>query len=82
MIVIDQPKVGQLIREIRLLTCLTQEQFAARLGVTYSTVNRWENSRSSPSPVAMKLVENLLQDLGEQGQDLLAKYLLPLIEEK
>ena len=79
---IVQPKVGQLIKEIRFLTGLTQEQFAAKLGITYSTVNRWENSRSSPSPVAMKLVENLLQDLGEQGQDLLAKYLRPLINEK
>ena len=75
---IDQPKVGQLIKEIRFLTGLTQEQFAAKLGITYSTVN----SHSSPSPVAMKLVENLLQDLGEQGQDLLAKYLRPLINEK
>jgi DNA-binding transcriptional regulator YiaG len=74
-LVINQPEVGKLIRELRLLTGLTQEQFAARLGVTYSTVNRWENSRSKPSPVAMKLVENLLQDLDTQGSELLVKYL-------
>lgn len=29
---------------------LTQEQFANRIGVTYSTVNHWENGRRSPQP--------------------------------
>jgi len=41
--VVKQPEIGGLIREFRLLTGLTQEQFAAYLGVTYATVNRWEN---------------------------------------
>ncbi len=35
-----QPAVGELIKEIRTLTSLTQEQLAVALGVTYSTVNR------------------------------------------
>ncbi|BAY88979.1 MULTISPECIES: helix-turn-helix domain-containing protein [unclassified Tolypothrix] len=33
-LVINQPEVGKLIRELRILTGLTQEQFAASLGVT------------------------------------------------
>jgi putative transcriptional regulator len=41
-----QAEVGQLIREVRLLTGLTQEQFAAAVGVTYPTVNHWENTRA------------------------------------
>lgn len=72
---IDQPKVGQLIRELRLLAGLTQEQFAATLGVTYGTINRWENAKSKPSPLAMEKVRAMLQDLGEKGNDLLVKYL-------
>lgn len=36
----NQPEVGQLIPELRLLTGLTQEQFAASLGVTYPTISR------------------------------------------
>lgn len=40
ILVINQPEVGKLTRELRILTGLTQEQFAAKLGVTYPTVNR------------------------------------------
>jgi putative transcriptional regulator len=69
--VVKQPEIGGLIREFRLLTGLTQEQFGAYLGVTYATINRWENGRSQPSPIAMQLIQ---QKLGEQGQELLAKY--------
>ncbi|MBD2163339.1 helix-turn-helix transcriptional regulator [Calothrix membranacea FACHB-236] len=62
----NQPEVGQLIRKLRLLAGLTQEQFAASLGVTYSTINRWENKRSQPSPLAMEKIEGMLQEMGEQ----------------
>ncbi|NDJ25703.1 helix-turn-helix domain-containing protein [Nostoc sp. B(2019)] len=72
---INQPEVGQIIRDLRLLAGLTQEQFAATLGVTYTTINRWENGRSKPSPLAMGKIEGMLEEMGAQGQDLLAKYL-------
>ncbi|MEA5553282.1 helix-turn-helix transcriptional regulator [Anabaena cylindrica UHCC 0172] len=72
---IKQPEIGGLIRELRLLTGLTQEQFAASLGVTYGTINRWENGRSQPSPIAMQLIQQKLGEVGEQGQELLQKYL-------
>lgn len=64
----DLPK---LIRELRSRTGLTQEKFAARLGVTFPTINRWENGRSNPSPLGMRQIEDLLLELGEDGQDLL-----------
>lgn len=73
-LVFTQPEIGKLIRELRLLTGLTQEQFAAHLGVTYPTINRWENGRSNPSPLAMEKIQKKLRDLGEQGQDLKHKY--------
>ncbi|MHC4346317.1 MAG: helix-turn-helix domain-containing protein [Planctomycetota bacterium] len=44
---------------MRLALGLTQEQFAAKIGVTYSTVNRWENSSAKPSPLAMLRLEEL-----------------------
>jgi DNA-binding transcriptional regulator YiaG len=72
---INQPEVGQIIHDLRLAFKLTQEQFAATVGVTYTTINRWENGRSKPSPMAMKLIEQKLDEVGSQGQDLLAKYL-------
>ena len=72
---INQPEVGQIIRDLRLAFGLTQEQFAAQLGVTYTTINRWENGRSTPSPLAMEKIEGMLEKMGDEGQDLLVKYL-------
>jgi transcriptional regulator with XRE-family HTH domain len=72
---INQPQVGQIIRDLRLLAGLTQEQYAATLGVTYTTINRWENGHSKPSPLAMEKIEGMLGKMGDEGQDLLAKYL-------
>ena len=63
-LIIDQPEISKLIRELRLLTGLTQEQFAAQLGVTYPTINRWENGRAKPSPLALKQIERMFQELG------------------
>ena len=69
-----QPEVGRLIKEIREKMELTQEQFAAELGVVYPTINRWENSKAEPSPMALKLLEYKLKDLGHEGDLLLQKY--------
>ncbi|MEH2245045.1 helix-turn-helix domain-containing protein [Nostoc sp.] len=32
---------------------MTQEKFAAKLDLTYPTMNRWENGRAMPSPLAI-----------------------------
>lgn len=74
LLVRNQPQIGKLICELRLEIGLTQEQFAAEFGVTYSTVNRWENGRSKPSPLAMQKLEGMLQLWGDRGHDLVVKY--------
>lgn len=71
---VSQPQIGSLIRELRLETKLTQEEFAAELGVTCATVNRWENQRGKPSKLALKLIEETLQSMGDRGKELLQKY--------
>ncbi|MFA6132841.1 MAG: helix-turn-helix transcriptional regulator [Phycisphaerae bacterium] len=59
--------IPRMIRELRKAMGLTQEQFAAKVGVTFSTVNRWESGKSLPSPLALRRIEELLgEDLGEQ----------------
>ncbi|MEO0686780.1 MAG: helix-turn-helix transcriptional regulator [Cyanobacteria bacterium J06649_11] len=73
-LVLNQPEVGMLIRELRNSLGLTQDKFAAKLGVTLLTINRWENGRSKPSPLAMEKVEKLLFEMGERGENLLSKY--------
>ena len=49
------------IRNLRSKLGMTQEQFAAKIGVTFSTVNRWESGKSKPSPLAMRQIEELME---------------------
>ncbi|HNP93732.1 MAG TPA: helix-turn-helix transcriptional regulator [Rectinema sp.] len=69
-----QADIPRLVRELRQRTGLTQEKFAAKLGVTYPTINRWENGRAKPSPLALKQIEDLLRGLGDRGKDLLREF--------
>ena len=68
-----QTKIPRLIRELRDRMGLTQEKFAAKLGVTFPTINRWENGRAKPSPLAIQKIEEQLRSMGERGSDLLAE---------
>lgn len=69
-----QTDIRRLVRELRQRTGLSQEKFAARLGVTFPTISRWENGRARPSPLALKQVEDLLRSMGERGEDLLQEF--------
>ncbi len=60
ILIINQPEIGKLIRSLRIKAKLTQEQFAAQLGVAYITVNRWENGHVQPSSLALKQIEKTL----------------------
>ena len=56
--------IAKTVRELRKALGLTQEQFAAKVGVSFSTVNRWENGKGKPSPLAMKQIEKLQNEIG------------------
>lgn len=60
-----------IIREVRTRLGLTQEKFAAKLGVTLPTINRWENGRASPSPLAMRNLREVVHRMGGDGKDLI-----------
>jgi len=47
------------IKKIRLSLGWSQERLARELGVSFSTVNRWERGRTTPSPLAAKSLEKL-----------------------
>ena len=57
--------MNALILPLRSLYGLTQEQFAAKLGVTVVTVNRWENYRAKPMPLALRQLRTLLLELSQ-----------------
>lgn len=54
---------GSFVKQMRQLLGLTQEQFAAKLGVTLGTINRWENNRVKPSPLALQQLKTMLQSM-------------------
>jgi len=52
---------GVLVTELRRRLNMTQEEFAHAIGVTVSTVNRWENGHIAPSRLARRAMEALAQ---------------------
>jgi putative transcriptional regulator len=51
------------IRELRQNLNMTQENFAHEIGVTFATVNRWENGKTQPNKVAQKVLKQLERKL-------------------
>lgn len=60
--------IPSLIRDLRRRLNLTQEQFAQRVGVTYSTVNHWENGKRAPQPFLARRLLDLGAELDQQRQ--------------
>jgi putative transcriptional regulator len=54
------------IKSLRQRMQLTQEDFAHLIGVTFSTVNRWENNKSKPNRIASRLLIGLEKKLKQQ----------------
>ncbi len=69
---LEQPAMGEFVRELRQTLSLTQEKFAAQLGVTFPTINRWENGHALPSPLALRQLSQLLSQL-DQSSDVVLR---------
>lgn len=46
------PDYPSLVKEVRRQLSISQEDLARELGVSYATVNRWENGQAKPSKLA------------------------------
>lgn len=66
--------IAALVYELRQRIGLSQEKFAAKLGVTFSTVSGWECQKSVPSPLAFSQVREFLKKMDERGAALLECY--------
>lgn len=51
----------------RLERKITQEELAERLGVAFSTVNRWLNRQTIPNKIQTYHIEKLLRGGGKSG---------------
>lgn len=48
------------IKQLREKLLLTQAEFAAKLGVSFETVNRWENGKHEPTMKAKRKIKRLI----------------------
>jgi transcriptional regulator with XRE-family HTH domain len=49
-------RLAEFIKDVRRRLDMSQEQLARALNVSFSTINRWENEKASPSNLAQKTI--------------------------
>jgi type I restriction enzyme M protein len=57
------------LRTVRDSLNISQEELAARLGVSFATVNRWEGGKSTPQKAQAEKLEELLRQVANGGED-------------
>jgi len=61
------PDYPALVKEVRRQLAISQEDLARELGVSYATVNRWENGQAKPSKLARAQLNAFCERMTEQG---------------
>jgi len=56
------------VKEVRRQLALSQEELAHALGVSFATVNRWENGKTVPSKLTQRQFEQFCALKREQGE--------------
>jgi len=66
----SEPEAGfpSLIKKVREHLHLSQEDLARELGVSFSTVNRWENGKTKPIKVARSQFDSFCAKMIRQGK--------------
>ena len=62
------PDYPAMVKEVRRQLALSQEDLARELGVSYATVNRWENALSKPSKLARAQLDAFCIKMTRQGR--------------
>ena len=55
--------ISDIVRCLRNDLGLTQEKLAAKVGVSFPTINRWEKGKAVPSQLAMRRLEELREEI-------------------
>lgn len=64
----EDRSLSTLVKEIRQQLALSQEDLARQLGVSYATVNRWENGQSMPSKLDKAQLSAFCEKMIERGK--------------
>ena len=68
------PNYPSLVKEVRRQLSISQEDLARELGVSYATVNRWENGQAKPSKLARAQLDAFCGRMIEDGMLDLTEY--------
>lgn len=58
----------KLLKRVREQLNLSQEDLARELGVSFATINRWENGRTAPFKLARKQFDVFCKKMVEEGK--------------
>ena len=61
------PDYPSLVKEVRRQLAMSQEDLARELGVSYATVNRWENGQAKPSKLARVQLDTFCDRMQRAG---------------
>lgn len=64
----DQDKISEFIKEVRLKDKLSQEKFGKKYGVTYQAVSKWENGKNIPD---ISILKDICKDYNKDINELL-----------
>ena len=67
------------IKKIRQKCFLSQEALGRELGVSFSSINRWESGKTKPNMSAMKKIKEFCETQGIDFSALEAEWTLSLI---
>ena len=58
------------VKKVRIKIGYSQEQLERELGVSFATINRWENGKSVPRQIALNTFENfcILHNINLEGE--------------
>lgn len=65
---IESETFSERVKKVRSQLYMSQEDIAHAIGVSFATVNRWENGKSSPSKLAQKSFDNFCALMKKQGK--------------
>lgn len=57
-------KFAEKVKKARIQLGFSQTELAEKLGVSFSTVNRWENGKTVPNNLTKKVVEDFCKSKG------------------
>jgi len=63
----DQAKFSTQVKAVRQELSMSQEELAREIGVSFATLNRWENAKTSPSKLGRTQFEKACARMARRG---------------